>query len=64
MLCLMKAMAEDGYTIEEVDAITGPAMGVTAENVARKFNISRKDQDAFALKSHQKAWAQIQAGRF
>ena len=40
------------------------AMGVTAENVARKFNISREDQDAFALKSHQKAWAAIQAGRF
>ncbi|NWF56024.1 MAG: acetyl-CoA C-acyltransferase [Syntrophaceae bacterium] len=40
------------------------AMGVTAENVARKFNISREEQDAFALKSHQKAWAAIQAGRF
>ncbi len=44
----------DGYT----------AMGVTAENVARKFNISREDQDAFALKSHQKAAAAIKAGRF
>ncbi len=40
------------------------AMGVTAENVARKFNISREDQDAFALKSHQKAAAAIKAGRF
>jgi acetyl-CoA acyltransferase len=40
------------------------AMGVTAENVARKFGISREDQDAFALKSHQKASAAIQAGRF
>ena len=40
------------------------AMGVTAENVARKFNISREEQDAFALKSHQKAAAAIQAGRF
>jgi len=40
------------------------AMGVTAENVARKFNISREEQDAFALKSHQKAAAAIKAGRF
>jgi len=40
------------------------AMGVTAENVARKFNISREEQDTFALKSHQKAAAAIKAGRF
>ncbi|MBN8530704.1 MAG: thiolase family protein [Alphaproteobacteria bacterium] len=32
-------------------------MGETAENVAKKWNISRADQDAFALKSHQKAAA-------
>jgi acetyl-CoA acyltransferase len=40
------------------------AMGVTAENVATKFGISREDQDAFALNSHQKAAAAIKAGRF
>jgi len=40
------------------------AMGVTAENVARKFGISREDQDAFALKSHQKAAAAIRGGKF
>ena len=40
------------------------AMGVTAENVARKYGISREDQDAFAFKSHQKAAAAIKAGRF
>jgi acetyl-CoA acyltransferase len=40
------------------------AMGVTAENVAQKFGISREEQDAFALKSHQKAAAAIQAGKF
>jgi len=40
------------------------AMGITAENVARKFGITREEQDAFALKSHQKAAAAIQAGRF
>ncbi len=40
------------------------AMGVTAENVAQKFNISRQDQDAFAINSHQKAAAAIKAGKF
>ncbi len=40
------------------------AMGLTAENVARKFSISREDQDAFALKSHQKAAAAQKAGKF
>jgi acetyl-CoA acyltransferase len=40
------------------------AMGVTAENVAQKFGISREEQDAFALKSHQKAAAAIKAGKF
>jgi acetyl-CoA acyltransferase len=39
-------------------------MGITAENVAKKFEISRKDQDAFALKSQQKAAAALKAGVF
>jgi acetyl-CoA acyltransferase len=39
-------------------------MGITAENVAKKFGISRADQDAFALKSHQKAAAAQKAGKF
>lgn len=39
-------------------------MGLTAENVAQKYEISREDQDAFALRSHQKALDAIQAGRF
>lgn len=39
-------------------------MGVTAENVAQKYAISRADQDAFALGSHQKAAAAWEAGRF
>jgi acetyl-CoA acyltransferase len=39
-------------------------MGVTAENVANKFQISRADQDAFALRSHQRAAAAREAGRF
>ena len=39
-------------------------MGLTAERVARHYNISREDQDAFALLSHQKALAAQAAGRF
>ncbi|WP_428843019.1 acetyl-CoA C-acyltransferase [Sphaerothrix gracilis] len=39
-------------------------MGLTAENVAKQYQISRTDQDAFALKSHQKALEAIAAGRF
>jgi acetyl-CoA acyltransferase len=39
-------------------------MGLTAENLARKYGISRQEADAFSLASHQKAIAAIQAGRF
>jgi acetyl-CoA acyltransferase len=39
-------------------------MGLTAERVARQFHISRADQDAFALRSHQKAISAQAAGRF
>jgi acetyl-CoA acyltransferase len=39
-------------------------MGITAENVAAKFNVSRLEQDAFALASHQKAAAARAAGKF
>lgn len=40
------------------------SMGITAELVAQKYGISREDQDRFALASHQKAAAAIEAGRF
>jgi acetyl-CoA acyltransferase len=39
-------------------------MGMTAEKVAQQWKISREDQDAFALASHQKAIAAIAAGEF
>ena len=39
-------------------------MGITAEKVAEEWKVSREDQDAFALASHQKAIAAIQAGAF
>lgn len=48
---LVDGLKKDGLC----DAFTGKEMGVTAENVAAKFGITRKQQDAFALKSHQKA---------
>ncbi len=39
-------------------------MGLTAEAVAKQYNVSREEQDAFALHSHEKALAAIQSGRF
>jgi acetyl-CoA acyltransferase len=40
------------------------SMGLTAENLASEFRISRDDQDAFAFESHRRALDAIQAGRF
>jgi acetyl-CoA acyltransferase len=40
------------------------SMGITAENIAREFNISRQDQDQFALRSHKKALTAITRGIF
>ena len=39
-------------------------LGITAENVAEKFKISREEQDEFALRSQERAHAAIAAGRF
>ena len=39
-------------------------MGITAENIAEKYNITREDQDAFAFQSQQRASAAIKSGRF
>ncbi len=40
------------------------SMGLTAENVARKYGISREDQDAFAYRSHTRAANAVTSGRF
>jgi len=48
----------------ESDPDTYLSMGLTAENLAREFGICREEQDAFALESHRKALAAIDAGRF
>ena len=39
-------------------------MGLTAEEVAKRYNVSREEQDAFALKSHEKALNAIKEGKF
>ncbi len=46
------------------DAFNDIHMGITAENIADKFNISREEQDKFAFASQQKAIAAVDSGRF
>lgn len=52
-----------GIKLGLTDPVTGLLMGETAEKLAREYHISRDEQDAFALKSHEKACAAIEAGR-
>ena len=55
---------EDGV----IDILTWPLdgnhNGVTAENVAREYQVTREEQDAFAVQSHQRACAAVEAGIF
>jgi 3-oxoadipyl-CoA thiolase len=44
--------------------VSTESMGETAENVAERYGISREDQDAYALRSHQRAVAAAEAGLF
>ena len=57
---LLDTMVNDGL----IDAFNNYHMGVTAENVAEKFNISRQDQDEFALNSQKKTEVAINNNRF
>jgi len=57
---MVDTMLRDGL----MDAFLGYHMGITAENVARNFQIGREEQDAFALASQNKAEAAQKAGRF
>jgi acetyl-CoA C-acetyltransferase len=57
---LIDSMIVDGLW----DAFNGYHMGMTAENVADRFGITREDQDAFAAASQQKTEAAQKAGRF
>ncbi len=47
-----------------MDAFFNYPMGITAENVAKKYNVSRQEQDEFALHSQQKASVALKNGRF
>ena len=51
-------------TMADINPDVYLGMGLTAENVAKKYGVSREDQDAFALRSHQRAAAAIEAGKF
>ena len=57
---LSDTMINDGL----IDAFHNYHMGITAENVAEKFNISREQQDEFALKSQRKTKEAIETGKF
>ena len=63
--------ANGGISVPDPDIIVTPetqdtymAMGITAERVASRYEVTRTEQDMFALASHQKAAAAIAAGRF
>ena len=57
---LVDSMIQDGLW----DAFNDFHMGITAENLAQKYSLSREAQDAFAAASHRKAAAAINEGRF
>jgi acetyl-CoA C-acetyltransferase len=57
---LVDGMYRDGFS----DPLSGLLMGQTAEKLARQYEISRKEQDEFALRSQQRAQAAIESGRF
>jgi len=59
-LDLVDTMIKDGLT----DVFNGYHMGITAENVAKAYQITREEQDAFSAASQQKAEAAIKAGNF
>jgi acetyl-CoA acyltransferase len=52
------------YTVSSTEPDYYLSMGLTAEAVAKEYNISREDQDEFSFNSHQKAMTAIQAGHF
>ena len=57
---LVDGMYRDGFA----DPLSGLLMGETAENLARQYEISREEQDRFALRSQERARAAIESGRF
>jgi acetyl-CoA C-acetyltransferase len=58
------AVVEDGMSSDGfMDPLAGEAMGETAENLAERYQVGREEQDAFALRSQQRASAAWAAGR-
>ena len=57
---LVDEMLQDGL----IDAFNGYHMGITAENIAERWNLSREEQDAFSAASQAKAAKAIETGRF
>src|SRR5436853_6248645 len=62
-LKLGQAPMEDSLMVALLDSYTGLYMAQTSDNLARKYDISREEQDAFALQSQQRAAAASQACR-
>lgn len=58
------AELEDGLVTALSDPITRDHMGITAENIAERYHISREDQDAYALMSQQRAAKARDEGKF
>lgn len=52
----------DGTNVLITDPFSGQAMGITAENVAERFGVSREDQDAFAAESQRRAQEALASG--
>ena len=63
-LRLGEGKLEDSLMVSLMDSYCGCSMAVTAENLARKYNISREKQDEFALRSQKSAAAALDAGKF
>ena len=61
-IATMRSAPNPTLVAENPDAYL--SMGLTGENVAKEFTISREEQDAFAFRSHQRAVAAIDAGKF
>ncbi len=54
----------DGVVALLTDPMLGVHMGITAENLAEKYHISREDQDIFAAESHRRAAKAVEEGKF
>ncbi|NRO19353.1 Acetyl-CoA acetyltransferase [Lactobacillus helveticus] len=57
---LVNTMINDGL----MDAFSGQHMGITAENVAQRYHVSREEMDEFSLRSHKKAAEATKSGFF